>query len=166
MANETMYMSHAGFEALRQREHAVQRYYNDMGNNCTYGIGTVLHLGPCTEEEMQKKVTIADVNAQLAVKVRSAEFSVKQQVTNQKLTQEQFDSLVSFTYNVGRTGARTTLDAANRGKFDEVVRHMNHMVFIHPRDAHGHRQAPIRVQGLVNRRNQETIPFQPHQAQQ
>lgn len=165
MYNQTMRMSTAGIEALRQREHAVFRYYNDAANNCTFGVGTVAHLGPCTAEELQREVSTADVNAQLPARVRSAEAAVRQMVRNHPLTQAQFDSLVSFTYNTGRTGASQTLQAANRGADAEVVRHMNNTVYVHPRDAHGHRLAPVRVQGLVNRRREEVSPFQSNQAE-
>ena len=65
MANEHMQMSAAGLAALREREHAVLRYYNDVANNCTYGVGTLAHHGPCTADESQRPVTIADVNTQL-----------------------------------------------------------------------------------------------------
>lgn len=34
MANEQMQMRAVGMAALRRREHAVQRYYNDVANNC------------------------------------------------------------------------------------------------------------------------------------
>lgn len=164
MANETMRMSAAGMAALRQREGAVLRYYNDAANHCTYGVGTLAHHGPCTLEELRRPVSIADVNMQLATRVRSAEGAVRQRVRNYQLTQEQFDALVSFTFNTGATGARATLDAANRGASREVATHMNSNVYVHPRDANGRRLAPVRLQGLVNRRREETAPFQARQA--
>ena len=159
MANETMQMSAAGMVALRQREQVTLRYYNDVANNCTYGVGTLVHHGPCTAEELRRTVTIADVNAQLAARVRSAEATVRQHVRNHQLTQDQFDALVSFTFNTGPRGARTTLNTANRGAFREVVTHMNNNVYIHRRDEHGRRRAPVRSHGLVNRRREETRPF-------
>ena len=164
MANETMRMSAAGMAALRQREGAVLRYYNDAANHCTYGVGTLAHHGPCTPEELHRPVSIADVNIQLATRVTSAEDAVRQRVRNHQLTQEQFDALVSFTFNTGATGARSTLDAANRGASRDVATHMNSNVYVHPRDANGRRLAPVRLQGLVNRRREETAPFQAQQA--
>ena len=160
MANETMRMSATGMAALRQREKAVLRYYNDAANHCTYGVGALAHHGPCTPEELRRPVSVADVNIQLATRVRRAEEAVHQRVRNHQLTQEQFDALVSFTFNTGATGARATLDAANRGASSAVVTHMNSNVYVHPRDANGRRLAPIRLQGLVNRRREETAPFQ------
>nr|WP_269768884.1 hypothetical protein [Burkholderia ubonensis] len=40
-----------------------------------------------------------------------------------------------------------------------VVSHMHQRVFVHPRDANGRRLAPVRSNGLVNRRRLETAPF-------
>jgi lysozyme len=164
MANETMHMSAAGMAALRQREGAVLRYYNDIANHCTYGVGTLAHHGPCTPDELRRPVSIADVNTQLATRLRRAENAVRQQVRNHPLTQAQFDALVSFTFNTGATGASDTLAAANRGASRDVTTHMNNNVYVHPRDANGRRLAPVRVQGLVNRRREETVPFQTPQA--
>lgn len=163
MANENMRMSAEGLTALRQREAAVFQYYNDAANNCTYGVGTLAHHGQCTESELRRPVSVADVNVQLAIKVNSAAATVRRRVRHTTLTQEQFDALVSFTFNTGATGARAALDAANRAVPAAVVRQMNNSVYVHPRDANGRRLAPIRLQGLVNRRRQEAAPFRvPH----
>lgn len=160
MANETMQMSASGVLALRRRERPVLRYYNDAANNCTYGIGTLLHTGPCSQAELQRPVTEAEINAQLNKHLITAVSAVKQKVNSATLTQAQFDALVSFTFNVGMTGARATLNAANQGAFKDVITHMQSMVYIHPRDANGRRLSAIRSQGLVNRRREESAPFQ------
>lgn len=160
MANEGMRMSAAGMAALRRREGAVLRYYNDAANHCTYGVGALAHLGPCTAEERHRPVSVADVDMQLARGVGNAERTVRRRVTHRQLTQAQFDALASFTFNVGEGGARATLEAADDGRFGDVVRHMKGNVFVHPRDANGHRLAPVRLQGLVNRRREEAVPFQ------
>lgn len=157
--NNDLRMSEDGLTALRNRERVIMRYYNDAANNCTFGISTLVHHGPCTDEEFQRPVTITDVNAQLTRHIRHAESAVRRRVTQTQLTQQQFDALVSFTYNVGANGARATLNAANRGNFHEVVRHMNGNVYVHPRNAEGKRLPPVRLQGLVNRRREEVAPF-------
>jgi len=174
MPNETTQVSTAAIAELRRREDVALRYYNDAANNCTYGIGTLAHHGPCTEEEMRRSVTRAGAEAQFATRMNEAAATVRQQVRNHQLTQEQFDALVSFTYNLGSTGARRTLNAANRGDFPEVVRHMNSNVYVRlrdaqgrpMRDAQGRQLRPVRVQGLVNRRREEAAPFQVQQADQ
>ena len=77
MPNETKQMSAAGLSALRAREGAVLHYYNDIANNCTFGVGGLAHHGPCTDDAMRRPVSVADVNTQLAVSVRSAEVAVR-----------------------------------------------------------------------------------------
>jgi lysozyme len=161
VANETKQMSAAGLNALRTREGAVLHYYNDIANNCTFGVGGLAHHGPCTDEEMHRPVNTADVNAQLAVSVRSTEAAVRRQVPRRELSQDQFDALVSYTYNTGPTGAHPVLSAANTGQDAQVVSHMNRNVNVVPRDAHGRRLRPVRSAGLVNRRREEAAPFQP-----
>lgn len=134
-------------------------YYNDIANNCTYGVGTLAHSGACSPAELQTAVTATQVDAQLAARVRTAERAVRAGVPNVQLTQAQFDSLVSFVYNVGAGGAATTLAAANANTPAQVASLMQQHVYVHPRDANGRRLAPVRVQGLVNRRQREVVPF-------
>jgi lysozyme len=159
LANESMRMSATGMTTLRQRERTVLRFYNDPVNNCTSGVGILAHLGPCTEAELQRPVTVAEANRQLSLAVADAEFAVRRHVTRTQLTQDQFDALVSFTFNAGASGARPTLDAADRGANDEVARRMSDNVFARPRDVHGRRLAPVRLPGLVIRRQGEAAPF-------
>ncbi|WP_186183149.1 glycoside hydrolase family protein [Burkholderia gladioli] len=167
MANENMRLSQAGWAALRQRENAIMAYYNDQANNCTYGVGTLVHAGPCTPQELARPVSAAQVNAQLTARVSTAEAVVRRAVSNRNLTQAQFDELVSYTYNAGNTGAQTALRAANQSNDAGVVSSINQRVYIHPRDAQGRRLAPVRSRGLVNRRRLESAPFaqQPAAAQ-
>ncbi|AOJ08740.1 glycoside hydrolase family protein [Burkholderia mayonis] len=166
MANENMRLSDAGRIALRTREHAVMAYYNDQANNCTFGVGTLAHAGPCTPQEFARPVSAAQVNAQLTTRVSRAEAAVRRVVTTRQLTQDQFDELVSYTYNAGDNGARAALQAANQSNDPGVVSHMNQRVYIHPRDANGRRLAPVRSNGLVNRRRHETAPFRQQQGAQ
>jgi lysozyme len=160
MPNENMQMSPSGRTALRQRERAVLRYYNDAANNCTYGVGTLAHRGPCTEEELRRPVTEIDVHVQMTMRVSTAEAAVRRRVTEHALTQEQFDALVSFAYNVGARGASATLTAANAGDMAGVVRHINSNVYIHPVGADGRRGPAVRSRGLANRRRDEAAPFE------
>lgn len=166
MANENMRLSQAGWTALRTRENAIMAYYNDIANNCTFGVGTLAHHGPCTPQELARPVGEAQVNAQLATRVSRAEAAVRRAVTTRELTQDQFDELVSYTYNAGVTGARAALQAANQSNDAGVVSHMNQRVWVHPRDANGRRLAPVRSNGLINRRRLESAPFRRQQGAQ
>ena len=164
VANEAMRTSGGGMADLRRHEGVVMAYYNDMANNCTYGVGTLVHHGLCTAEELQRPVTVEDIDIQLQTRIQRAERAVRDAVAHQQLTQAQFDALVSFVYNVGAGGAAATLAAADRGDSNGVVQHLNQNVYVHPRDARGRRLAPVRVRGLVNRRQDESMPFrQPDQ---
>ncbi|MCC8405343.1 hypothetical protein LJ655_26375 [Paraburkholderia sp. MMS20-SJTN17] len=79
MPNESKRLSSTGLTAFRLREGAVLRYYNDSANNCTYGIGTLVHFGPCTAAQFQRPVTLADIEIQLAAAVQAAESAVGKQ---------------------------------------------------------------------------------------
>lgn len=160
MANESMAMSAEGLSDLRMREGAINRYYNDAANHCTFGVGALVHRGPCTVEELERAVTDSDIEHQLAGTVRAAERSVRAAVRRQALTQAQFDALVSYTFNVGPTGAFNALRAADSGDWEGVSRHMKSAVYVRPRDAHGNRLSPVRLPGLVNRRRAEAAPFE------
>lgn len=159
MANENMRMSGAGRSTLKRRESVVLGYYDDAVKNCTSGIGKLVHLGPCTKEESERSVSPEQAARQFSLALAEAEYAVRRYVTHAQLTQDQFDSLVSFTFNNGASGARSTLDAADRGANDEVVRRMSEHVYGHVRDSHGRRLAPVRLKGLVVRRLTESEPF-------
>lgn len=110
-SNMHLSMSAEARQRLRNREQ-VRGYYNDMGGsrgNCTYGIGILVHRGACTDEELQRPLSAAQVAASFASAINSAEGAVRRNVSRQPLTQEQFDALVSYVYNAGASGAARTL---------------------------------------------------------
>src|SRR5580698_2021791 len=105
-----MSMSLAGYAALRVSEGVVMSYYNDnhlpTGGNCTWGIGTLAHMGPCTQEELNRTVQPEQANAILYARVHDAERRVRAVVTERPLTQAQFDAAVSFAYNSSNVNTR------------------------------------------------------------
>jgi lysozyme len=162
VANENMHMSAAGYALLRFNEGVVMHYYNDAprNGNCTWGIGTLAHLGPCTQEELARTVLPQQANAVLHDRVRDAERAVRATVTQHQLTQAQFDAAVSFAYNSTRQSIQRTLQPANTGNMVEVVAQMRSNVMIFPRDRQGHRIGHGHLSaGLVNRRAREVRPF-------
>ncbi|AJZ59190.1 lysozyme domain protein [Paraburkholderia fungorum] len=91
MPNESTRLSPAGWADLRRREGTVMNCYNDVANNCTYGVGTLAHAGFCTPDELQLPASVAQVNAQPATKARLTEQIVRRNVRDRELTQEQFE---------------------------------------------------------------------------
>lgn len=98
-----------GYEGFR--EHA----YMDTGNVPTIGYGTTKGV------KIGQTITMADAEAALKRDVSSAENTVTKSVTV-KLTQDQFDALVSFVYNVGSGNFRgsTLLSLLNQGQYSQV----------------------------------------------
>lgn len=163
---KTMQFSSGALAALRTREHIAMHYYNDAANNCTFGIGALAHHGPCTQEELRREVTPADVNAEFLRRVHEAEAAVRRNVPDRELTQAQFDALVSFTYNLGPTGARHVLRTANRAEDTRLAEQNEQYVYVYPRDSRGRRLPPRRLPGLVTRRREEAAPFRNQQGAQ
>lgn len=162
-ANSDKTLSEAGYAALRFNEGVVMHYYNDAPKhgNCTWGIGTLAHFGPCTQEELARTVLPEQANAVLRSRVSDAERAVKAVVTQHELTQAQFDAAVSFAYNSSRQNTIDALMPANSGNMKAVAGKMMLNVMITPRDSSGRRIGPPRVsRGLRNRRQRESAPFQ------
>jgi lysozyme len=159
MANERKSLSAAGRSALERSEGYKTTYYDDTAQNCTYGVGTLAHMGPCTPAERGRPVSNDMIERSLAQGVREAERIVRRAVKDHELTQAQFDAAVSFAYNV-RNAATKALKPANRGDMASVARNISQFVYEHPHDAHGHVSGPARLNhGLVGRRRRESMPF-------
>jgi lysozyme len=110
-------LSDKGLAFIGGWEGFVGHPYNDAAGNATVGFGHLIHVGPVTEADVQKWGTLSrDAGLHL---LRSdaalAEQAVNQLVTR-PLGQGQFDSLTSFTFNVGRGGFQhsTLLQDVNR----------------------------------------------------
>ncbi len=90
--------SQAGINAITLREGSRNLAYQDTRGIWTIGVG---HTGP--EVHRGLVWASAQVEAALADDLGWAENEVNRMVTV-PLTQNQFDALVSFTFNVGKTG--------------------------------------------------------------
>lgn len=164
--NAGMSLSASGRADLIRRESVVPHYYNDGAHNCTYGVGALLHYGPCTAEELRRPVTEEQIVTTMDQGIHAAERAIRHTVNRQPLTQAQFDALASFTYNLGATGASYVLHQVNSGQFDTVRIQMQQYITATVRgpdgrplrDSHGR---PIRriEPGLVIRRHEESAPF-------
>jgi GH24 family phage-related lysozyme (muramidase) len=99
------------FEAFRSE------LYNDPAGHCSIGYGHLVHRGPCdgraVETEFSSGITEARATDMLRAHLSTVEDVVNEAVTV-NLTQNQFDALVSFAYNVG-SGRRGTASQPGTG---------------------------------------------------
>lgn len=156
-ANAGMRMSPEARARMRRRERDVFNYYDDMGpgkGNCTWGPGILAHKGACTKEELATPVSAAAVEAEFARRVADAEAGVIRHVRKQKLPQDQFDALVSLTYNTGAHGARNVYTLVDTGRPAEASSKIRAMTSTH---VNGKK---VVARGLISRREEESAPFQ------
>ena len=155
-------MSAEGLRKLKQREGTRTRYYNDhpKDGNCTWGTGFLAHYKPCTPAELQKRVSQAQIDAELRRRVSVVERKVRTTVTV-PLTQEQYDALVSFTYNTGPSAARAVLELVKNNKFSEAAAMMkSKYVTGKTKGPDGKIRHTPPLKGLVVRRIEEATPFE------
>lgn len=128
--NAALTLSTEGRRALRERE-GLRGYY----------------------QTSESELTPDQVEAAFDLSVRSAERAVQHQVSHQRLTQAQFDALVSYTFNLGAGGAMMVLRRIDCGDFygaaDVMLRNIDARV--------AGRMMP--QAGLVARRKEESAPF-------
>lgn len=154
--NDGLNMSAEAKSRMRKREVDVYKYYDDGGpgkGHCTWGAGILAHRGPCTKEELAKPVSEAEVNAEFSRRVAKAEREVRSNVKKQSLTQDQFDALVSLTYNAGARGSRATYQMVERGDLKGAADNISQMT----RTTINGKKVVAR--GLISRRAEESAPF-------
>jgi lysozyme len=164
-ANQNATISRHGIDQLRVHEGVMSHYYNDApkGGNCTFGVGTMAYLGACRAEDLGRAVPPEKIAESLGRRLRQTEREVRLAVDRQPLTQDQFDALVSFVYNLGAHGARGVLRQVNSGDLTGAADSMSRYVYMTLRDGKGH---PMRgpdgsvqhklLPGLVRRRTDES----------
>jgi GH24 family phage-related lysozyme (muramidase) len=133
----------ASFEGFRSD------LYNDPAGHCTIGYGHLVHLGNCDGSEpadLRKGITRKRARELLRNDAASAEAAINDAV-QVPLSQEQFDALVSFVFNVG-TGAfgkSTLLRRLNKGRYQDVPGQLDRWV----------KAGGKTLEGLVRRRKEE-----------
>jgi lysozyme len=156
---EPMLMSTSARVTMRNTEKKVLHYYDDGGKgkgNCTWGIGTLAHRGPCTAEELARVVTDADVEREFNVRLRDTERGVERNI-KVPLTQDQFDALVSLAYNTGVAGAGQVFKLVNARDFDGAAEMISSMTY--GSSVKNGKTVRVFYPGLVVRRKREAAPF-------
>ena len=122
--NAHLSLSARGLGFLERHEGFSASLYNDTTGNCTIGYGHLLHHGGCTAADRRAwphGITRARAGQLLRSDASVAERAVRADVTV-RLNQHQFDTLVSFTFNVGTHAFQTStlLRVLNQGHYDQV----------------------------------------------
>jgi RHS repeat-associated protein len=73
--------------------------YNDTRKNCTIGYGHLLHLGPCTSADMGTTASQPAAMAQFKSDISSSVTALNNDLSV-PLSQSQFDTMVSLTFNM------------------------------------------------------------------
>ncbi len=134
--------SSRGLHMIEQFEGLRLNAYQDSGGVWTIGYGPTggVHAG--------QSISQAQAEQYLASDIGWAQNAVRNNV-HVPLNQNQFDALVSLTYNLGPNGYSTLLNHLNSGNYAQAQQ-----------DFHLYVHAGGQVlQGLVNRRNQEAALF-------
>lgn len=158
-----MKMSPAARGRMRATEKAVYRYYNDMGKNngnCTWGAGLLAHKGICTQEELARKVSATMVDLEFNRRVSEAERYVRLKI-RVPVNQDQFDALVSLTYNAGIGRMEETYSYVNSNDFKGAANNISKMIRVQV--AVKGRKKYVVAPGLIKRRKEESAPFRAEQ---
>ena len=117
-----MQVSENGLKLIAQFEGISRKPYVDVAGFFTIGVGHLIGDGRSLPSEWNRTLTIEECYELLASDVRKFELGVKRYI-NVQLTQNQFDALVSFAFNLGiGTLQRSTLRAKlNRKDYEGAI---------------------------------------------
>ena len=150
-----MKVSDQGKRKIREWEGSRARAYRDAGGKLTIGVGHLLTKSELASGKLWIQGQAVPYAAGLSDKqildllgqdLAGAEQAIKDGV-DVELSQNQFDALVSFCFNVGRMAFKnsTLLRLLNQEKYDEVPAQLRRWVRCNGKV----------IQGLVSRREQE-----------
>jgi lysozyme len=149
--NEDLTLSKAGAEFIAQFEGCVLHPYNDPWN-ATIGIGHLIHYGQVTAEDNATwhGFTYARALSLFADDVHPFEAAIRAHI-HVPLNQNQFDALVSLTYNTGVGVLDGTVgELINERRFSDATRAWQ---------AWCHGSGGVVLAGLVRRREAEATLF-------
>lgn len=135
-----------GVALVRQFEGFRACPYKDVAGFWTVGFGHLMK----SHEDVNECLTLEEADRLLRFDIREAENAVNQEV-KVPLTQEQYDALVSWTYNLGHDRLRrsTLLKKVNAGDFEAAEAEFHRWVYAGRK----------KVRGLVVRRKIEAALF-------
>ncbi len=117
-------LSDAGARFIARFEGFRSKPYDDPAGHCTIGYGHLIHRGRCTGSEPAE--LRAGITEQRALRMLHADAAVAAEAVRTSvkvpLDQQQFDALVSFTFNLGAGNLRssTLLRKLNAGDYGSV----------------------------------------------
>lgn len=111
-----MKTSQRGLELIKYYEGIRYKPYRDCVGLYTVGVGHLIGDGTILPDSWNRTFSVEEVNELLASDVKKFEFGIQRYI-NVQLTQNQFDALISFAFNLGLgTLQRSTLrQKLNRG---------------------------------------------------
>jgi GH24 family phage-related lysozyme (muramidase) len=139
-----MNISQSGLDLIKSFEGCVLHAYQDVGGVWTIGYG---HTGGVREGQV---ISQSDADVMLKFDVQKFVNAVNENV-KVSMNQNQFDALVSFTYNCGSSALHTStlLEKLNKSDFVGASNEFDRWV---------HAGGKV-IQGLVNRRVKEKTLF-------
>lgn len=145
MSNRKRAISKNGLELIKQYEGWSATIYKDVAGYPTIGYGHLIKAG-----ESFTTITRAEGELLLRKDVKIAERGVNELV-NVPLSQNMFDALVSFVYNVGAGAFKnsTLLKVLNAGDYQQAQKEL----------ARWNKAGGKINQGLINRREHEQQLF-------
>lgn len=120
-------VSDRGLALIREYEGFAPAMYLCPAGKATIGYGHMVSEG---EDFSERTITHAQAEALLRSDVAEVENAVNRLI-EAKLTQNQFDALVSFTFNLGAAAlARSTMrKCLNEGKYEYIAKEMMRWVY-------------------------------------
>lgn len=152
--NSDLDLSQAGLDFIASCEGFRDHLYDDPANHCTIGFGHLVHLGPTNGSEpaeFRDGITKERALQILRDDAAQAVATVRNRVSL-RLTQRQFDALVSFVFNVGGGAFADSqlLRRLNQGDLAGVASELGRWI---------HGEPGVVLGGLVTRRAREAEAF-------
>lgn len=153
-------LSKAGAEFIASWEGFRGEPYNDQAGHATIGYGHLLHRGNVRPVEKSIRWSKERALVQLRRDAGVAERCVRDNV-KVKLTQDQFDALVSFVFNLGCGAFRgsTLLKGLNRGNYERVPAELMKWVLAGGRPSLGLQRRRAQEGHVFSRKAKRTKPL-------